>query len=288
MRSLFAILKSLVARARFEREMRDELRLHMEHRADDLARSGLSRDEALRRARLEFGAVERYKEECRDASGFAPLRPLHGAVGDLKLAARRLAAAPLFTLFAVLSLAVGLGVTTAAYSVVASLCFATSGIPDEDRLVSVVTAWEGRLVDGGFSTADVEELRASQRSLTSLTAYTIFRPSIVTPTGTDLMRAEAVDGAYFSTLRIHPVIGRAIHEPDLATSAPVVVLSHALWTRRFAADPAIVGQTVRVGGDPFEVIGVTPKDFRGFGGPFAATHVWVPVVSVPRTFASGL
>lgn len=288
MRSLRAILKSVIARARFEREMRDELRLHIEHRADDLARSGLSRDEALRRARLEFGAVERYKEECRDASGFAPLRLLHGSLGDVKRAARRLAAAWLFTLFAVLSLAVGLGLTTAAYSVIASLCFTTSGIPDEDRLVSVVTAWEGRLVDGGFSTVDVEELRASQRSLASLTAYTIFRPSVVTPSGTDLMRAEAVDGAYFATLGIHPVFGRAIREPDLAASAPVVVLSHALWSRRFAADPAIVGQTVRIGGEPFEVIGVTPKEFRGFGGPFGATHLWLPVSSVPRTFASGL
>lgn len=268
--------------------MREELRLHIEHRADDLVNAGVQRDEALRRARVEFGAVERYKEQCRDASGFAPLRLLHGVIGDVKLAARRLAAAPLFTAFAALSLAIGLSVTTAAYSVVASLLFTTSGIPDDHRLVSVVTAWEGRLVDGGFSTADVEELSTAQRSLTGLTAYTVFRPSVATPSGTDLMRAEAVDGAYFATLGVQPTLGRAIHAADLAGRAPVVVLSQALWSRRFAADAAIVGQTVRIGGEPFEVVGVTPKDFRGFGGPFNATHLWVPIVSVPRTFASGI
>ena len=141
MRSLLAVLRSLVARARFEREMREELRLHIERRAEDLIATGVPRDEARRRACVEFGAVEHYKEQCRDASGFAPLRPLHGIVGDFKLATRRLIATPLFTIFAVLSLAVGLGVTTAAYSVVAGIFFAASGIADEERVVNVVTAW---------------------------------------------------------------------------------------------------------------------------------------------------
>jgi hypothetical protein len=94
-------LRWLVTRARIEREMCDEMRAHVEHRAEDLVRAGVPREEALRRARIEFGAFEAYKEQCRDASGFLPLRPLHGLWGDLKLAARRLAAAPVFTLFAV-------------------------------------------------------------------------------------------------------------------------------------------------------------------------------------------
>ncbi len=126
MRSLFVVLRSLVTRTRFERDMSEELRLHIEHRADDLVRSGLAREEALRQARLEFGALERYKEQCRDASGFAPIRPLHGFAADLKHAARRLAAAPLFTAFAVLSLAVGVGLTTAVYSVVDAILWKES------------------------------------------------------------------------------------------------------------------------------------------------------------------
>ena len=288
MRSLLRTIASLVARTRFEREMREELGQHIEHRADDLAATGVPRGEALRRARLEFGALEAYKEQCRDASGFAVFRPLHGVLADLKLAARRLAATPLFTVFAVLSLAIGLSVTTAAFSVVSSLLFATSGISNEERLVSVVTAWDGRLVNGGISTADVEDLRASQRSLASLTAYTLFRPSVATPAGTDLMRAEAVDGAYFQTLGVQPLLGRAIASADVAGRTRVAVVSYALWTRRFAADPALVGKILRTGGEPFEVVGVTPKDFRGFGGPFEATHLWVPVTAVPEHFAAGM
>src|SRR4051794_17651669 len=105
MTSLLRAVRSILARTRFERELRDELRAHIEHRADDLVLGGMPRDEAWRRARIEFGAVEAYKEQCRDESGFARVRPLHGLSGDLTLAARRLAAAPMFTLFAVFSIA---------------------------------------------------------------------------------------------------------------------------------------------------------------------------------------
>ena len=151
MRAVLRALKSLVARARFEREMGEELRFHIDRRAEDLVASGMPRDEALRRARVEFGALEALKEQCRDESGFAPLRPLHGFGGDLKLAARRLAASPLFTVFAVVSLAVGLGVTTAAYSVVAALFFVPSGVADEHRVIKLATRLEGNLVAGGIS-----------------------------------------------------------------------------------------------------------------------------------------
>lgn len=287
MKSIRALVRALLSRARFEREMREELRLHIEHRADDLVASGWSRDEALRRARIEFGGLERYKEDCRDASGFTLVRPWHGAVADFRLAARRLAATPLFTLFAVLSLAIGLGVTTAAYSLVASLFFASSGVPDEDRVISVMTAWDGRLVNGGLSTVDVEELQASAKALAGVTAYALIHPAVTTPTGTDLLRTEAVDGAYFQALGVQTAIGRPVDRADVAGARPVAVISHALWTRRFGADAHLVGRTLRVGGQPFEVIGVTPKDFRGFGGPFRGTHLWIPTTSVPSDVASG-
>ena len=115
---LVRAIRSLIARSRFEREMRDEFGLHLERRADDLAAGGMPRHEALRLARIEFGALESYKEQCRDASGFAPLRVLFGIRADLQVAGRRLLATPVFTIFAAVSLAAGIGVTAAAYSVV--------------------------------------------------------------------------------------------------------------------------------------------------------------------------
>src|SRR4051812_16512517 len=108
---------ALLSRARFERELRDELRQHLEARTADLIETGMPPAEAARQARIEFGAVERYKEQCRDVRGFAAFRPFHGVGMDIRLALRRLAATPRFLVFATLSLAVGIGVTTAMYSI---------------------------------------------------------------------------------------------------------------------------------------------------------------------------
>lgn len=267
--------------------MREELRLHVEHRADDLIKEGVARDEAVRRARLEFGAVERYKEECRDASGFAPLRPLHGIVGDFRLAIRRLIATPLFTIFAVLSLAIGLGVTTAAYSVVAAIFFTSSGIADEDRVVNVVTAWGRGAVNGGISQADVDDLRKVQ-AFASVSAYTLVTPAVTTPSGTDLMRGEAVDDRYVATLGVQPMLGRAIDSRDVTQAHRVVVISHAVWSRRFGADPSLLGQSIRIAGEPFEVIGIMPESFHGFRGAFNGTRLWIPVSADPRLTAARL
>jgi hypothetical protein len=112
LRRLRRTVDAIVARSRFERDMRAELRAHLEHRADDLSASGLPRDEAMRRAHVEFGALESYKEQCRDERGFAAFRPLQGLWSDIRLGVRRLRATPFFLLFAVVSLALGIAVTT--------------------------------------------------------------------------------------------------------------------------------------------------------------------------------
>lgn len=205
-----------------------------------------------------------------------------GFWGDLKLAARRLAATPLFTIFAVLSLAIGLGVTTAAYSVVASLFFASSGVADEERVVVVATRWGGNLVSGGISPPDYEDIRAAQKSFSSVTASARLDVSVVTPASTELMSTEAVDGNYFETLGARPPLGRTIDVQDLTGAHRVVVLSHALWTLRFDADPTIVGRQIDVAGRPFEVIGVAPEGFVGREDRLSGTRAWIPLNADPR------
>ena len=288
MRSLLNAITALISRARFEREMREELRLHIERREDDLIASGTNPHEARRRARIEFGAIESYKEQCRDASGFAVRRVLHGGGGDLKLAARRLLATPMFTVFAVASLAVGLAVTTAAYSVVATLFFAPSAITDEHRIAAVMTPLEGKLLGGGFSLPDFADLRAAQKSFDNLTASARFYPSLSLPATTELVTAEAVDGAYFATLGVRTVLGRAIDETDVVKTQRLVVLSHALWTLRFRADPSVIGREVRIAGYPFEVVGIAPKHFEGLGRKLQGTRLWIPLSTDPRHPASTL
>jgi predicted permease len=199
---------------------------------------------------------------------------------DLRLAARRLLATPLFTIFSVLSLAVGIGVTTVAYSAVDLLFFPRLGIDDPASATYVLGSESGRLrVNATMSRADFEDLRGSVTSFTSLAASLPVSPSLVGPSATELVRAEAVTGNYFQTLGVPPMLGRTIAPADDDPPAPVAVLSYELWRGRFAADSQILGRTVRIGGHPFEIVGVAPKTFVGAGAGFGAfgTRLWIPL-----------
>ncbi len=201
-----------------------------------------------------------------------------GIVGDLRLAARHLLATPFFTMFAVLSLAIGVGVTTAGYSVIETIFLRDLGIPDPDRVGFVVTPYDGRFLEGSVSELDFDDLRAAQTSFGRMSASASFRRAVTLSSTTELLAAEAVDGAYFSTLRIGAAIGRLIQPVDDA-GARVAVLSHALWRTRFAADPAIVGRTIRIADHPFEVIGVAGASFEGVNGFLPGTKLWIPLAA---------
>jgi putative ABC transport system permease protein len=208
-----------------------------------------------------------------------PARLAHGFTGDLKLAARRLLATPLFTIFAVLSLAVGVAVTTAAYSVVESIFLADLGIREPERVAFVVTPYDGRLMTGSISEPDFRDVRAAQTSFSRVSAFASVTPALALPSGTEVITAEAVDGAYFATLGITASIGRVIQTTDEIEGARVAVLSDGLWRARFAADPRIVGQAIRISGQAFEVIGVADAAFKGAMGWIGGTRFWIPLAS---------
>lgn len=195
MRLVFRALRSVFSRARFERDMREELAAHIEHRTDDLVASGMRREEARRLARLEFGAIEAYKERCRDAWGLAPGRGLHGVGGDLKLASRRLLATPVFTVFAVLSLSIGVGVTTGVYSVLDRIFWKEMGIRDAADVVIVMSAEAGLYdVRRVMSVRDFEDLRQAQTSFAELSAAQQVFPAVAASASTEIQGGEAVDG----------------------------------------------------------------------------------------------
>jgi predicted permease len=199
---------------------------------------------------------------------------------DLRLAARRLCASPLFTVCAVLSLAVGVGVTTAAYSVVKGIFLTEFGIPDPDSAVMVVIPADGRMTRGTLSWPDFDDLRAAQTSMSRVTASASFSPALASTSTTEIVWSEAVEGSYFETLGVPMAIGRAIQPSDDVAGLRVVVLSDSLWRTRFGADPSIVGQAVRIGGHSFDVIGVAPPSFQGVlgWGPIA-TKLWIPLTA---------
>ena len=196
---------------------------------------------------------------------------------ELRLAARRLAATPLFTVCAVLSLAVGVGVTTAVYSVVDALFLSDADIPDPDRVIAVVVAADGRMSRGTLSQPDFQDLQAAQTSLSRVSASASFSPPLASTSTTEFVFAEAVEGNYFETLGIVMSLGRAIRPADDLAGLRVVVLSDSLWRARFGADPNIVGRTVRIAGASFDVIGVAPRSFRGLNDWPIAAKLWIPL-----------
>src|SRR5215471_3137932 len=196
---------------------------------------------------------------------------------DTRLALRRLAATPLFTAFAILSIAAGVAITTAMYSIVDAVFLRGQGIRDPDRLAVVVTPYSGRLMTGVVSEPDFLDLQAAQTSFTHLSASATSVRRLASPSVTQMMIGEAVSGSYFATLGVGAALGRPIQPADDDAHARVVMLSDTLWRRRFSSDPRVVGTTVSISGERFEVIGVAPSSFSGPRGWLMGTQFWIPL-----------
>ncbi len=174
---------------------------------------------------------------------------------DIQLAVRRLAGAPLFTAFSVVTLALGIGITTAAYSILYGMLWRDPAIADPDRLLMI-----GRLI----AWSDYRDLRDQQSTFREVAAHAEFSGSLAGNGTAELVRGEAVSGNYFQALGVVASIGRLIQPGDDESGASAAaVISAALWRSQFDADPNIVGTVVRMAGRPFEVVGVAPDRFTG-------------------------
>lgn len=273
-------------RRRFEQEMNEELRAHIEHRADDLVSGGMARADALRQARLELGAVESHKEAMRDERSFGRTRRLmEQTAKDLRHAARRLRRAPVYAAFAVASIGIGAGMTTAMFAVMQEVFSPDSGVRDADDVVLVANQiprmpqW-----DRAMSVADFEDFRREQTSFSAVVGATKFSQALSLPTGSQLVSGEGVTDGYFQALGVGAQLGRVLVPADGRPDAPaVMVLSHQLWRRTYASDPAVVGQVVRFGGVPFEIVGVAARGYRGLNARMPRiTGVWIPASAQAR------
>jgi predicted permease len=284
------LVRSLTGRSRFEAELGDELRDHLERRTADLVRAGLPPDEARRRARIEFGGLEAYKEQIRDGSRWGRWRNLPEQLGrELRFALRRLVAAPVFTLFAVLSLAVGVGVTTAFYSVMYPLLWPATGLRDSQELAYLMVRQQTDIhpSDWAFtiSRGDLEELRKSQQNFAGVAAWMPFGMPLIDGDVATEVRGEAVTGNAFEVLGARMARGRPILPADDEPGAPaVVVLDHALWKASFGGDPGVVGRTIRIGGQPVEVVGIAAATFHGAQQPYfiGGPQMWMPFTAAAR------
>jgi predicted permease len=263
-------------RNNWESDLDEELRLHMERRAEDLACSGVPLAEAQRQARLELGARQTYKEECRQAHG---LRWADELRQDIRYAVRTFGRSPGFTAVAILSLALGIGANTVVFSVVNALVLKPLPISSPGELYSV----EG---DGSFpsmSYPTYRDLRDRNTVFAALIGYRIAPMGLDADEGTHRVWGYLATGNYFDVLGVRPFRGRFFHPEDdrRPNSSPFAVLSYACWQSRFAADPQIVGKTIRINALPYTVLGVAQPEFHGTE-LFYWPEIWVPMMMQPQ------
>jgi putative ABC transport system permease protein len=200
-------------------------------------------------------------------------------VYDARLALRRLRGRAGYSVFAVVTIAIGIGSTATIYSILYAVLLKPLDIPNIDRVMNLYGQDRGAFNSLALSRPDFEDFRGAQTSFQQITAYAVVNENLVTTSGTRKVIGEAVDGEFFSLLGAHVALGRPIQEQDQRPpGAAVVVLSDRLWRMTFAADPSIIGQTVRLGAQVFEVVGVARPDVRGVFAPnIKPTEVWMPL-----------
>ena len=257
-----------------EPELDEEIQFHLDMQTEKNVRLGMSPEEARRAALVRFGGTERIKEEARDEYRS---RPLEDFVQDLRYGVRSALGAPLFTLLAVLTLALGIGANAAVFGVVKSVLLDALPYADADRLVRIYAQkLDGTLKRSGVSAGAVGDFTARQRSFTQLAAF--FNGTADTTynseTGPRVLKLALVGGNFFQTLGVAPILGRTLSEADCATGARVTMLSYAAWRRELGGDPDVVGRTLRLNGNPWQVVGVLP---RGFVGPMGDADLWLPL-----------
>lgn len=247
-------------RRRFEAGLDDELRFHLECRAEALRAEGLDAAQALRRARLELGAIESHKDGVRAAHGLAVLDAIGG---ELRRGLAGLLRAPLFLAGATAVLALAVALNLVLFTIQRTYL----GTPPP-------TARAGALVDLELRTAQAQgapwlksdEAAVLRRALGETALHVALGAQAALGHAGDpplTLHGMAVDAPYFRLLAARPLLGRAFEPADDADLQPRIVLGHAAWTRLFDADPGVIGRDVALGGASWTVVGVMPADFAG-------------------------
>jgi predicted permease len=252
-------IATLFRRSQINAEMEEELRNHIQNRADDLERSGLTRAEADRRARIEFGGYVKYKEESHEALGSNLIEIL---LQDVRFSLRVLRKSPGFTIAAALTLALAIGANAVVFSMLNGLVLRPLNVPQSQSLYALQRGKDTYIIQ---SYPDYVDLRDRNRSFDGLAAYTIGQAGLDTGENPSTPWFDEVSGNYFDVLRIQPYLGRFFHEADEhgPNSAPYIVLTYAYWQTHFQGDRGVLGRTVRLNKHPFTIIGVAAPEFHG-------------------------
>jgi len=257
-----------------ESEMDAELRFHIEAFAEDLVRSGVFRQEAMRRARLEFGAIEQAKEECREARGVNHFETL---VQDLRYGLRMLRKNAGFTAIAILTLALGIGANTAIFSYVNAWMIKPLPYPKAYRLMVFQShdKRKGWTRNGLTSTASFLDFQKQNTSFEQTALWTSWNFNLTGDGAPALVEGGRVSWNYFETLGVKAMLGRTFTpDEDRPGAGHVAILGQGLWQSRFAGDRKIIGRNITIEGESYTVVGVMPGTFQF--PLMGLANVWTP------------
>ncbi|QNI33221.1 ABC transporter permease [Alloacidobacterium dinghuense] len=264
----------LVRRSHIQYDMEEEFLSHIHFRIEDLERSGLDRAEAERRARIEFGGYEKFRQESYESLGSHFFETL---LQDARFSLRILRKSPGFTIISVLTLALAIGANAVVFAVLNAMILRPLNVPQAQSLYAIERGSDKAI---NHSYPDYVDLRDRNRSFDDLAAYNVTGAGLDTGKDPSGVWSFEVTGNYFDVLRIRPYLGRFFHRTDEhgPNSAPYIVLSYAYWHSHFQDDRNAVGRVVQLNRHPFTILGVAPPEFKGTL-LFAAPDIWVPIVN---------
>jgi macrolide transport system ATP-binding/permease protein len=287
-------LRSIFRRSAVENELDEELRFHMEQQVEKHVLAGLSREEAERQTRLQFGGLSQVKEDCRESRGVSLLET---AAQDVRYALRRLMKTPAFTITVLLTLALGIGANAAIFTLIQAVIEQNLPVTDPKALLRIGDAndcCQGTYIpDTGsvsyFTTDAYEQLKKSAPEFEELAAMQAGFPGwpiSARREGTQdparSVMGEFVSGNYFRTFGLQPQAGRLFIDADDRPGAPMTaVMSYDAWQRNYAGDASVVGSTFLVNTKPVTVIGIAPQGFFGDRLVPSPAEFYLPIETMP-------
>ncbi|MGO9270256.1 MAG: ADOP family duplicated permease [Terriglobia bacterium] len=289
LRSLGKGLRALLRKTQAEEEMDEELRGYLDAAVEEKVRAGMSEAQAVRAARIEMGSMEAVKEEIRTAGWESAVETVWQ---DLRYGVRILRKDPGFTLVAVLTLALSIGVNTTIFSVVSSMLLRKPPVDDPDRLVMLLSKAPAAVWWGAdrrpVSAPDFLDWRAQATAYSGIAAASSVEDTVdfALSGGTEPERVPGnrISANYFQVLGVIPVLGRAFlpGEEEVGHDR-VMVLREDLWKRHFGADPHVLGRAVKLNGENYTVVGIMPDSFRRMW--MFPAQLWIPLAFTPAQVA---
>ncbi|HEX7254168.1 MAG TPA: ABC transporter permease [Thermoanaerobaculia bacterium] len=278
-------LKSIFRRRRADEELDEELQFHLEKKVEEGIAEGLSPEEARDRAVRAMGGMEKQKEEMRDARH---IHWLTDFLDDLRYAFRSLRRTPGLTAFVVMTIALGIGMTTTPFSMLDGLIFRPYPVSRPREIVSLVSTSRDNSFEN-FSYREYLDIRDKTKGYAGVVANTIVLSVGFSAQSGETPRVRGgliVSGNYFRVLGVEPQLGRGFRDDEDAVPGrdAIVVLGPGFWKSEFAGDPSVIGRTIRLNGKDFTVIGVAPESFPGMF-IFLRPDFYVPL-AMARTFST--